>query len=284
MYEITNGILSASVDGKGAQLRSIRSLKTGREYIWSADPEIWGRSAPILFPAVGRMYKDGYIYDGKRYSMSKHGFMRDEQLFLKEKTDANMTFSYSPTDKIKRIYPFDFVFDVSFVLFENTFTMIYNVENTGNKEMYFSLGAHPGFSCKMGDTVILGEQEGDTVPYFDADDRPNGKSFACLSEGRSFSVTDDLFLEGTLVFSLPSSKSVSLRDNSGEYLRVEFGRVPHLWIWAKQRAEFICIEPWHGADECVSEEELAKKSGIIALPAGKTFSFPVKLIFPRETL
>ena len=50
MTEIENGILSAKIDERGSQLVSVSSIKTGREYIWGADPKIWGRSAPILFP------------------------------------------------------------------------------------------------------------------------------------------------------------------------------------------------------------------------------------------
>lgn len=282
MTEIENGILSAKVDERGSQLVSVSSIKTGREYIWGADPKIWGRSAPILFPAVGRMYTDGYIYKGKRYRMSKHGFLRDEMLSVKENKGDAVSFIYRQTEKIKEIYPFDFTFETSFSLSGNTLVTEYTVENNGDETMFFSLGAHPGFSCNMGDKVTFSEREAEKAPYFDKDDRPSGKEFAELSEGKSFYITDDIFFEGSIVFSSPNSKSVSLSENEEEYMRIEFGKVPHLWIWAKQGAKFICIEPWHGADECVPQEDISKKSGIISLLPKERFSFPIKMVFPKE--
>ena len=181
MTEIENGILSAKIDERGSQLVSVSSIKTGREYIWGADPKIWGRSAPILFPAVGRMYTDGYIYKGKRYRMSKHGFLRDEMLSVKENKGNAASFIYRPTERIKEIYPFDFTFETSFSLSGNTLVTEYTVENNGDETMFFSLGTHPGFSCNMGDKVVFSEREAEKAPYFDKDDRPSGKEFAFLS-------------------------------------------------------------------------------------------------------
>ena len=69
MIQLSNGILSLTVDEKGAQMRSLTDERTGREYLWQADAAIWGRTAPILFPAVGKMHGDGYVqYYGMRES------------------------------------------------------------------------------------------------------------------------------------------------------------------------------------------------------------------------
>ncbi|WP_285801371.1 hypothetical protein [Exiguobacterium sp. s21] len=34
-------------------------------------------AAPTLFPFVGRLLDDRYLYDGMTYTMSQHGFARD---------------------------------------------------------------------------------------------------------------------------------------------------------------------------------------------------------------
>ena len=49
---IENGQLIAKIAEKGAELQSLQSRDTSREYIWQADPEYWGKHAPILFPIV----------------------------------------------------------------------------------------------------------------------------------------------------------------------------------------------------------------------------------------
>ena len=51
-YTIHNAVLTAEIDSHGAELCSLRSNLTGTEYIWQADPEIWARHAPLLFPII----------------------------------------------------------------------------------------------------------------------------------------------------------------------------------------------------------------------------------------
>ena len=53
IFEISNGRLTASIDSKGAELKSLRKAESGKEYMWCADEKYWGRTSPILFPLVG---------------------------------------------------------------------------------------------------------------------------------------------------------------------------------------------------------------------------------------
>ena len=48
---IGKGALSASISSKGAELQSLKL--NGVEYLWQADPALWGKHAPVLFPIVG---------------------------------------------------------------------------------------------------------------------------------------------------------------------------------------------------------------------------------------
>lgn len=54
-YTIENEKFSVSIDRQGRELCSMRSKKTGIEYVWQADPHVWARHAPVLFPIVGRL-------------------------------------------------------------------------------------------------------------------------------------------------------------------------------------------------------------------------------------
>ena len=76
IHTIQNRHLAVQVDDLGAQLCSVRS-PDGTEYIWQADPAIWGRHAPLLFPVIGRLQDGQYTLDGQVFSIPIHGFARD---------------------------------------------------------------------------------------------------------------------------------------------------------------------------------------------------------------
>lgn len=172
MIKIDNGTISLCIDEHGAQMRSLCDVCTGREYLWQADPAVWGRTAPVLFPAVGKMYTDGYIYKGERYPMPKHGFARDGEFSVEEKTENGLVLALCPDERIKAMYPFDFVFRARFTLDGRKLAFSYEVENKGDDTMYFSLGAHPGFFCEFGDKIVFEKKENVTALFFNEADRP----------------------------------------------------------------------------------------------------------------
>ena len=49
-YSIENDILRLTVDSHGAEPVSVIHKPTGAELLWQADPAVWKRHAPILFP------------------------------------------------------------------------------------------------------------------------------------------------------------------------------------------------------------------------------------------
>ena len=64
MVTLKNTHLTVEIDDLGAQLCSVKSPE-GTEYIWQADPAIWGRHAPLLFPVIGRLQGGQYTYKGQ---------------------------------------------------------------------------------------------------------------------------------------------------------------------------------------------------------------------------
>ena len=71
-YTLSNDLLTVSIQDAGAQLCSVRSAG-GTEYLWQADPAVWGRHAPLLFPLIGRLQDSQYTLDGRAWSISTHG-------------------------------------------------------------------------------------------------------------------------------------------------------------------------------------------------------------------
>ena len=76
IYKIENEFLTCEIKSMGAELHSLKSKDNGKEYIWYGREEIWYGQAPILFPVIGQLNSDRYFYEGKAYSLPKHGFAR----------------------------------------------------------------------------------------------------------------------------------------------------------------------------------------------------------------
>ncbi len=41
-YQLKNNFLTVTLSDKGAEIQSVKDVNSGREYMWQADPEIWG--------------------------------------------------------------------------------------------------------------------------------------------------------------------------------------------------------------------------------------------------
>ncbi|MDE6492135.1 MAG: aldose 1-epimerase family protein, partial [Lactobacillus sp.] len=91
-YTIENNMLKVEISSKGAEIQSVKGTHTGYEYMWQADPKIWGRHAPVLFPIVGRLKNDEYTYDGKTYHLGQHGFARNQEFEVEKHTKESITF------------------------------------------------------------------------------------------------------------------------------------------------------------------------------------------------
>lgn len=71
MISISNDRVKASFKRLGAELCSIRYQE--KEYIWQADPAIWKRHAPVLFPTVGSLLDNTYYVNDQPYHLPQHG-------------------------------------------------------------------------------------------------------------------------------------------------------------------------------------------------------------------
>lgn len=101
-YQLKNNFLTVTLSDQGAEIQSVKDVNSGREYIWQADPKIWGRHAPVLFPVVGRLKDDQYTYDGKTYHMGQHGFARDSKFTVEEQDDKHIVFLLTSNEDTKK--------------------------------------------------------------------------------------------------------------------------------------------------------------------------------------
>ena len=89
---LENEKLKAVIKKAGAELVSLVKKETGVEYMWNADPAYWGRTAPILFPFVGKLKGLSYEFEGVTYAMGQHGFARDCEFEVESSTESEAWF------------------------------------------------------------------------------------------------------------------------------------------------------------------------------------------------
>ncbi|WP_367183296.1 hypothetical protein [Christiangramia sp.] len=148
-HSIENQLLRITIQGTGAELCSILNKENNKEYIWQADPSIWGSHAPNLFPIIGALKNGKYHFEGKEYKIPKHGFIRNNKnMRLKEKSENHLVFELLYSEETLKIYPFKFDFRITFTLNEKRLEVTHHIINLDQKSIYFSLGGHPAFNIQ----------------------------------------------------------------------------------------------------------------------------------------
>ena len=145
MITIQNTKLKATFNELGAELVSLINLETGKEIMWNGNPDFWGGQSPVLFPTVGALKNETYVFQGQSYELPRHGFARRRIFDVKNSSENEVVFELKSDEESLKIYPFEFSLELKYTLIDNKLTVSYQVNNLSEKEMYFSLGAHPGF-------------------------------------------------------------------------------------------------------------------------------------------
>lgn len=271
-YKIENEFFTCEIDDMGAQLHSLKSKENGKEYIWYGKTEIWYGQAPVLFPIIGQLINDKYFYNGKEYSMPKHGLARKLLFDVKECGGEKAVFSLSSSEETLKSYPFEFELLVAFELKGKSLVNTMTVINKTDGEMYFSIGAHPGFNCAIGDVIEFEQPETLETERIDSENLIIDAKFPVIENSREIEITDDVFSKDALILS--GIRSKKLRIKGENEIEFTFGDCPFLGIWAKPGAPYVCIEPWYGVNDSHEvKDDISKKRGIQRLDKNEKFEF-----------
>ncbi|GAB3024895.1 aldose 1-epimerase family protein [Niabella terrae] len=279
-YLIENDFWQVRVASHGAELQNLKDPDTGLEYLWQGDPAFWAKRSPVLFPIVGALKEGGYYYEGRFYSMGRHGFARDREFRLDQQEADFLSLVLDADDQTRELYPFDFRFTIDYRLQGATLDVQYRIDNRGDGPCYFSVGGHPAFRLPL--------FEGDAYrDYFLAFNQKETASrwpvtaggclgpvpVPFLENADRIDLDKSLFSQDAIVLKNLNSSSVRLCSRkTGQGFEFDFSGFPYLGIWAAKNADFVCIEPWCGiADSQDSDQQLIHKEGIQLLPAGQSF-------------
>lgn len=241
------------------------------------------------------MKDDSYFYNGKKYSMPKHGFVRHNKDFeVISNSNSEVTFQLKSNDELKAIYPFEFEFLITYELNDNELLIHHTVKNTDSKTMCFSVGGHPAFTCPLSkdesytDYFLEFEKEETSKSYLlnMATGLVSDKTKPVFDSPNTINLHGDLFNEDALIFKDLTSRRVALKHKqNGEILNVKFEGFPFLGIWAKPNAPYVCIEPWIGiADSESSNQQIKDKEGIVTLEPKKSFKATYSITLNRNLL
>jgi galactose mutarotase-like enzyme len=270
---ISNSNLTAVINALGAELISLKN-SINREYIWEGNPEFWGKHSPVLFPIVGCLKENQYSYNGTKYSLFRHGFANSMEFNIIEKSAESVVFSVTNNQETLDNYPFKFELQISYTLIKSSLKIGYKVINTNEFEMPFSIGAHPAFALpnEFNSYALKFEKSEELVCFQLENDLISNKTVSLPIEENCLPLSYSLFENDALIFKELESKAIIITENNVPFLKIKFDDFPSLGIWTKQKAPYICLEPWFGyADTITNSGELSEKEGIQIIGINEQF-------------
>lgn len=276
VIEIKNDKLTVGINTLGSELMYINGEK-GTEFLWNGDEKVWTHRAPVLFPICGGLKKDTYNFDGKSFMMKKHGFAEDSEFSGELITDTKAEFVLISNEVTKSVYPFDFKLTIVFELIENKLKVSNVVENLSDGDMFFSIGAHEGYSCPEGieEYEIQFDDEQTLDSFILTGNLLENDSIKIIENSKKLPLKYEYFEVDALVFKNIKFNKVALAYKDGKKkVAVEFDQAKYFLLWTKPNANYICLEPWCGVQDIVgSDYNLENKEGIIKLEKKQSYSF-----------
>lgn len=287
--ELNRGVMSARISTLGAELVSL--TKGGSEYLWQGDPAFWHGQSPLLFPTCGNCWNGSYRIGGQEYKIEKHGFVRHMEFDVVSQTGDAVTFALHSTDDTLQVFPFEFFLFVTYRLTDSGIEVEWLVQNQGDDEMFFGIGAHPAF-------FLPGYDPADEVHgyfLFDTDkpidylipaeqgcvDADHPVRLQLDSEGMMPITAKTFDIDTYVIESSAISRCTLLSPERVPYLSVEFN-MPVLSLWAPTIARpdcpFVAIEPWFGSCDSVGYNgDVAERRHINRLDGGSHFRTSYKI-------
>ena len=259
---IHNEFLTLTVDTHGAEAVSLKNA-AGEEMLWQADPAIWKRHAPILFPWTGKLVDGTFTAKGKTWKGGQHGFARDLEHTLLRAEGDTIQLELRADDAIKaERFPYDFVLTSTFRLEGKTVQ-----HTTTDYEFRFDQPESP---------VIL-------------DASPNGllsgKSYYQWKNQQAIPLTDDLFANDSFCMAGLRTGTIGICEkDTGRNITCRVEGYPYSLIWSApaKPVRFVCIEPWHSLPAAATDpQDWEQRAAAACLAPGESWQTTLSTTFDR---
>ncbi|MCL1901431.1 MAG: aldose 1-epimerase family protein [Firmicutes bacterium] len=282
MHFIENEFLKVGSIEHGAELVHVIFKESGKDFLWQKG-DLWQRQSPVLFPVVGNLKDDKLNVGKKSFNMTSHGFARDMEFSIIKKDTTSITYLLTQNEQTHKIYPYNFNLYVTYTLKRHTLDVNFEIENTQDTKMYFSIGAQPAFNCNVeygafSDYFIEFEKE-ETAEIYRKKDLLETKGTLFLKNANILELNTGIFKNGALIFKNLKSTFIRLKSKVSEnYVKVCFKDFPTLIIWSKGD-KFVALGPCLGRDDSVNfSGDISKKDQIIELAGGEVFDKSFQII------
>ena len=256
---IHNEFLTLTVDTLGAEAVSLKNA-AGEELLWQADPAVWKRHAPILFPWTGKLPGGTFTHGGKTYKGGQHGFARDLEHTLLRAEGDTIELELRSDDAIKA--------------------------------ERFPIGYHPAFRIPF-------DADHTTTDYefrFDQpespmilDAYPNGLlTGRCGYRWKNVSaipLTDDLFANDSFCMAGLRTGTLGIYEkDTGRHIVCNVEGYPYSLIWSApaKPVRFVCIEPWQSLPGAENDPQAwTERAAAACLAPGQHWATTLSTTFER---
>lgn len=285
MPTIASSELTVEVAPLGAELRAITD-RAGRNWLWHGDPAFWAGRSPLLFPVIGK-HRDGQVLiEGRRYPIKPHGVARTSSFAVIAEGQGHCTLRLGDSAETRASYPFAFALEMSYRLDGATLALEARIRNRDERPMPFCFGYHPAFPWPLPGAEGLPHAirlDGSRAPghlRIDRDGLLLPETHPSVFVDGALTLDHAFFADDALIYAEGAGTSLWYGAEGRPGIRVEYPAMPHLGIWTKPGAPYICIEPWHGLPSAAAAEEpLERRPGAITLAPGEERALGMRLTF-----
>lgn len=264
-YYLKSNELEVTISTLGAEMISVKYYS--KERLWQNDNNTWSGHAPVLFPIAGKIKVK---IDGITYPLLQHGFARRREFEFVSRSDNKITFKLSSDEETLKLFPYHFDLYISYEINDSEIKLIYEVKNTGDNTMYYSLGTHTSFS--LDETIdnynVVFDSDKELINHLnDRDPSLIGDTIKMSDEGILDLSTEYIENAKTVIFKNLKSTCATLIHKSGRKIAsIEYDGFPYILFWHPLDSKMVCMEPWHNIlDYKDDDREFKDKDGIIKL-------------------
>ena len=286
IYTIKNKDIEMTIDSFGAEALSIKCK--GVDYLRTRD-EVWNKTAPILWPIVGRLKDKWAMYDGKKLQMEVHGFLSKREWKLLELNTSSITFSNKyDTDTLSQ-YPFKYEAYVTYALNGKNVETKIKIKNIDEVSYKYNIGGHPGFKCPIFDgeefedyRIVFNKKETFASPSIvDASMLDFDHPAAEFIDVDHIDLDYKYFAVDAIVNKNLKSSRVCLLNKNGKGIAFTWKGFNTLAFWTRPGSKFICFEPWKGyADLYTTDHDFLKKPDLVEIKPNeeKEVSYNIEIL------